>query len=375
MSSDSLAMKVVSRPRRGVSFLLAIALASIVFILVLFGWLLLFVVIAPVLLLSGVLGWPGKSRQSRSAAEGATDSLDSGRDDGCSRPDQPLIFDRRKDVSKLFGCNTRSVQYRWDLFSNRLQEIKANRTELRALDFGAGSLRDSYELIKQGFSVVSMDLDPAVMQQYLDSYDWTALGSQPRLFTESIARLSESVSSAYFDLAISFDVIEHLEHPEEYLQGLRPLLREDGYLFAIVPNRRSIYERYFKYSLRRQKENGAPGQPPGVPHLQFKSPDEWDRFIEANDFEIVAHDMAIGPLVNDVWHGMLALPIRVFVAPVLLRLAHALKVSLDATKLETRFTPPWLMAAVDVWDQFLKRHTKGRFGWNLIIARRKNNDG
>jgi len=369
MSSDSVAMKLVTRPARGVSFLLAAVLAAIVLITVVVLWILLFILAAPFLLLSASLGWPEKYRSKANGSEVDFHGAGSVRDDIEAQPNQPLIFDRRRDISKLFGCNTRNVQYRWSIFSQRLEELRARKTELHALDFGAGSLRDSYELIKQGFTVVSMDLDPAIMQQYFDSYEWAKVNSRPRLFTESVGRLGESLGADYFDLAISFDVIEHLEQPEAYLQGLRPLLKDHGYLFAIVPNGRTIYERYFKYSLRKQTEKGLPRQP-GVPHLQFKSPGEWAALITANGFEIVAHDMAIGPLVNDVWHGMLGLPIRVFVAPVLERLAYAFGRQFNAVSFEERFTSSWLMAAINVWDEILKPRTKRRFGWNLIVARR-----
>src|SRR5712664_3251996 len=54
-------------------------------------------------------------------------------------------FDRSQDVSKLEGCNTRSIEYRWDLFTKELQSIPRGG---EVLDFGAGSLRDSFELNK-----------------------------------------------------------------------------------------------------------------------------------------------------------------------------------------------------------------------------------
>ena len=44
-------------------------------------------------------------------------------------------FDRTDDVSKLEGCNTRNVEYRWDLFSLELEMIPGGS---ETLDFGAG---------------------------------------------------------------------------------------------------------------------------------------------------------------------------------------------------------------------------------------------
>lgn len=358
-------MKFVSHPARGASFFLITVRAVIVLFAVVILWVTLFTLSLPFVLLSEVLGWRKKHSQKRSDAG----SIECG---GANKREanSELIFDRRADVSKLFGCNTRKVEYRWDLFANRLEDIKRKTSAPRALDFGAGSLRDSCELVRQGFDVTSMDLDPQIMKRYFDSYDWTTTGASPRLYTDSIDQLGESVSPDYFDLAISFDVIEHLEQPELYLRGLRPLLRDDGYLFAIVPNRRSIFERYFKYSIAKQRKSGV-AWTPGVPHLQFRSPEEWDQFIEANGFEVVEHDMAIGPLVNDVWQGMLGLPIRVYVAPALHRLANILHLPFNPGRFEEGFFPAWLMATADVLDSLLKPHTRNRFGWNLIVARRQ----
>src|ERR1700681_3348102 len=41
-------------------------------------------------------------------------------------------FDRSQDVSKLEGCNTRGIEYRWDLFTRELQRIPRGAA---ALDF------------------------------------------------------------------------------------------------------------------------------------------------------------------------------------------------------------------------------------------------
>jgi 2-polyprenyl-3-methyl-5-hydroxy-6-metoxy-1,4-benzoquinol methylase len=361
-------MKFVRRAR-GASFVLAAGWAAIVVVAVIIAWIALFILFLPFLLLSEVLGW--RRRQARKVSESDALTRAQASPAGPSMaPDSQLIFDRRSDVSKLFGCNTRNVEYRWDLFANRLNEIKSKITEPKALDFGAGSLRDSYELIRQGFDVTSMDLDAEIMQRYFDSYDWSSVASTPRLFVDSIDKLSEIVGRDYFHLSISFDVIEHLERPEEYLKNLQPLLCDDGYLFAIVPNRRSIHERYFKRSMKKLRQSGLTWTP-GVPHLQFRSPEEWEQFFESHGFTIVEHDMAIGPLVNDLWQGILGLPIRLYVAPAFHRIANILHRPFNPAKFEEGFFPAWLMASADLVDSLLKRHTRNRFGWNLIVARKQ----
>ena len=89
-------------------------------------------------------------------------------------------FDRTDDVSKLEGCNTRNVEYRWDLFSKGLEMIPRGG---ETLDFGAGSLRDSFELVKRGYNVTSVDLDLDTLSSYQTDYDWPANGTTRKIVT------------------------------------------------------------------------------------------------------------------------------------------------------------------------------------------------
>src|SRR5206468_441943 len=79
--------------------------------------------------------------------------------DGDEAPAGAIIFDRRRDVSKLLGCNTRNVQFRWDIFSRWIATLLQHRAEPTALDLGAGSLRDTYELTTLGVKVDALDLN------------------------------------------------------------------------------------------------------------------------------------------------------------------------------------------------------------------------
>ena len=178
-----------------------------------------------------------------------------------------------------------------------------------------------------------------------------------------------NIKRGSLQLAIAFDVIEHLEDPASYIRALSELLDDRGYLFTIVPNRRAFFERYFKRSLAQQLKRGAVLEP-GVPHIQFKSPEEWDQFFQANGFRIVARDMTIGHFVNDWWNGLIAIPLRTYVYPVLQVVAFRGKFELDAGKIESTLCAPWLMERVNVIDQLLKNSLRGRFGWNLIVAQK-----
>jgi 2-polyprenyl-3-methyl-5-hydroxy-6-metoxy-1,4-benzoquinol methylase len=313
-------------------------------------WLLLFLIFLPFLLVALLIG-------ARKDEAPEAPVFSSGADAG-----EGMIFDRRRDISKLFGCNTRNVPYRWNVFASRLEQIQNDHDTPHALDFGAGSLRDSYELARLGFCVTSVDLDPTVMQRYYRSYDWSMVRCPPRIFTEPVEKLNSG-----FQLAIAFDVIEHLEDPSLYCRNIHSLLNEGGLFFLIVPNRRSIFERHFRRSIKKQRAKGIPWVP-GVPHLQFKLPEEWERLFQESGFKIVEHDMAIGFFVNDCWTGLLGLPLRVYVTPIMAHVAHILRLNFNQVRFEERFSPPWLMKRVDVLDQLCKKQLASRFGWNLIVA-------
>lgn len=369
--SNSIAVDIFSRPVRALSFILRAVWAVIVLLSVFLLWLVLFLLFLPFLIVSELMGWKtklGSVEERATESAGFTAALNPPPLAGEASSDTAMIFDRRHDVSKLFGCNTRSVQYRWSLFARRLAETRARFQKPRALDFGAGSLRDSYELSRLGFEVVSVDLDREVLENYAKAYDWT-LVTRPSLFTDPFEDLEKQNRAGHFHIALSFDVIEHLEDPGGYLRQLHPLLDEQGFLFAIVPNRFSLFERHFKRSLRKQRRKGVTLQR-GVPHLQFKSPAEWKAFFEAQGFRVVEHDMTLGFFVNDCWNGLLTLPIRVYVEPVFSHLASRLGLRFNAETFEKLFVPPWLMERVHVLDLLLKRRLRDRYGWNLIIAQK-----
>jgi len=322
------------------------------------AWIILFLLFAPFLLIAEILRL---LKREHTGIDAPSASLVTSTQEN----NLPLHFDRRTDVSKLSGCNTRNVRYRWTLFESHLQLLQRKSANLTALDFGAGSLRDSYELATRGFKVISFDLNERVLRRYFESYGWSK-DATPTLMTGSLGDLISNNKPESLQLVIAFDVIEHLEDPASYVKALNSLLSKDGYLFTIVPNKRSLFERYFKYSLAQSIKRGASWEP-GVPHIQFKSPEEWDEFFKESGFKIIEHDMAIGFFVND-WNGLLGLPLRVYVTPVLVRLAQMLRINFDQVAFEERFSPPWLMKRVHVLDQMCKKQLASRFGWNLIVA-------
>ena len=184
-------------------------------------------------------------------------------------------FDRSTDVSKLVGCNTRNVPYRWRIFSDYLKNAPSGAA---VLDVGAGSLRDTWEMAKLGYRVTALDLDLDLMRRYAALYDWSNLPA-PTLTTGPFSTLPASS----FAFATAFDVIEHLEQPQDQLDDIARTLVPSGILLCSVPNRRTLSEQGQKWNLRQARKHNRK-LPPGAPHLQFRSRANGGNFLRTMAF-------------------------------------------------------------------------------------------
>ena len=241
-------------------------------------------------------------------------------------PDR-CFFDRTADVPKLIGCNVRNLEYRWDIYARHVANIPKDS---EVLDFGAGSLRETFELAERGFLVTAVDMNLSGMEQYERGYDWSKVKHRPNL-------VPALPSSGSFALVTAFDVIEHLPKPEIELAQIRALLSADGLMFVTVPNRLTLQE-------LATKRKGGRGLAPGEAHLQFKSRGEWHTFFQSCGFQVVDHDMTIGPLVNSSY-----LP--------------ALKLGMN--RLHRSLAP-----VMDLVDRAIKPIAAPLYGWNLIVLKR-----
>lgn len=275
------------------------------------------------------------------------------------------LFDRTSDVSKLIGCNTRNVKYRWTIFQRHLTTIPPS---CRVLDLGAGSLRETHDLTMKGFQVTAVDLDKDALEFYKNRYDWQQAKHKPDLYTGTLSSLLNRMGKGGYDLALAFDVFEHLERPEETLAYLWDLLGDDGLLFCTVPNKFTLFEMYFHFQLlaaKLLKKNLTPGSP----HLQRKSTKEWLAFYQDNGFSIVEHDMAIGFFVN-TWAALCAIPVR-SIGIMLREFGFHIGEVILGNMVEEKFYPKWLMKRMNVCDEKTKGLLRGLFAWNVIVARKR----
>jgi 2-polyprenyl-3-methyl-5-hydroxy-6-metoxy-1,4-benzoquinol methylase len=268
-------------------------------------------------------------------------------------------FDRSHDVSKLHGCNTRNVEYRWDLFSKELEKIPRGS---ETLDFGAGSLRDSLELAKRGYNVTSVDLDLDILSSYQADYDWPANGTTRRIVTgQDLASCLSQMENTQFSLIICFDVLEHLEDPVSVLRQMRALLTPDGRLFITVPNGRTLYELWFKLILISSRILGKKLRP-GEPHLQRNSPARWKEILNEAGFRVLSQEMQIGFLVNTAF-ALVQIPLYTFG-----KLVRAVGFAFPAEKIQNIVCSKKAMGGLNKIDEKTKRYFAGLYGWNLFVV-------
>jgi SAM-dependent methyltransferase len=268
-------------------------------------------------------------------------------------------FDRVDDVSKIEGCNTRGIEYRWLTFSKAIATIPAGS---EALDFGAGSLRESYDLAVRGFNVTSIDIDGELMSAYKGGYDWPANGTSHRLVAAcDLTKGLSEIGGQRFALVTCFDVLEHLDDPAGALRLIEPHIADDGKILITVPNGRTLFELAFRLDLlvaRATKRYLRPGEP----HLQRNSPETWKRIIVGAGYDVLQHDMEIGFFANTT-AALVQLPLALCG-----RILRKLGLEVDALALSERICSGARMAAIDRIDRRTKPIFRGLYGWNLFVA-------
>lgn len=275
------------------------------------------------------------------------------------------MFDRTKDISKLEGCDTRNISYRWDIFRNHIGEVPEGS---EVLDFGAGSLRETWEFAGLGYRLTAVDLNRATLESYAAAYPWNELTHPPRFVVGSdVAACLEELRGSRFDLILAFDVFEHLAEPAELLAAMHDLLRDGGLLFCTVPNGRTLFELSSALDLMIARATNRK-LVPGEPHLQRKSPAEWRAFLERSGFTIVEHDMQIGFFAN-TWYALVQIPVLLLnrvTRPIL----RKLRLDFDPTTVIRFLCAKPIMTSLNALDRLTRRQLAGLYGWNLFVAQK-----
>jgi len=233
---------------------------------------------------------------------------------------------------------------------------------LTALDFGAGSLRDTYHLSKTQIKVDAFDINVQQSKFYFKQYDWDQVTYEPNMLMGSDF-MDQNVK---YDIILAFDVIEHVIEIQSITKQLRNKLNKNGLMFVSVPNRFSLFEYIWKFRHRWNLKRGRIDKS-GKPHVNFMSESEWKQFFQSSGFIVKDHDMAIGFFVNDLWHGIFGVVNRIFINPIISNCFAAFGLSYKAHSFEKVFYPRWLMKYVNEFDEATKNLFNKRWGWNLFV--------
>lgn len=136
-----------------------------------------------------------------------------------------------------FGNHDRATRFPWCIYHNPLyRELIAflglqGSSKKSLLVIGPGDFQEIEVLIKMGFQISILDIDPRVIlkikQRYPDHIYKTFI-------VDSFFNNYPTEDS--FDLVYAKEVIEHFDQPEMFLNHVFRLLKNDGRLWLSTPN-------------------------------------------------------------------------------------------------------------------------------------------
>ncbi len=117
-----------------------------------------------------------------------------------------------------------------------LDRFEAYRKTGRIFDTGCGAGHFLAVARRRGWEVYGNEFSPAAVRLCSDKGIAMIQGAltAPEAFPEGVASMQELAGS--FDVVTSFEVIEHINNPNEDLQAMRALLRPGGATYITTPN-------------------------------------------------------------------------------------------------------------------------------------------
>src|SRR5438445_1613554 len=98
------------------------------------------------------------------------------------------------------------------------------------LEFGCSTGYMSRVLKANGCKVVGVEIDPDAAKQAAEVCDRVIVSDAER------GNWAEQLKNDRFEVIVFGDVLEHLADPLSVLRSVRPLISEDGYVVASIPN-------------------------------------------------------------------------------------------------------------------------------------------
>jgi SAM-dependent methyltransferase len=144
------------------------------------------------------------------------------------------------------------------------------------LEVGCGIGTDTLEFLRAGARVDAMDLSQASID--LAKKRCRDFGERVKFICDDAQNWVPWLNNPHYDLAYSFGVIHHVEHPKTVLEAMRSALKPGGELRVMLYARRSL-----KFLLGERPEAQA-----GCPIVNWYSEREARRLVESAGFEIMS---------------------------------------------------------------------------------------
>jgi SAM-dependent methyltransferase len=138
----------------------------------------------------------------------------------------------------------------------------------RLLDIGCGTGNFLAAARDAGFDVIGLEPNQNAVRFAEQQY------GLKRIFAGAPEDFEQSHDGERFDVVTFFEVLEHQEHPQNFLDTAKSFLADDGYIALSVPNR-----------TRWQVGIDTLDYPPN--HLTRWSPRALRKFLERNNFKVL----------------------------------------------------------------------------------------
>jgi len=149
----------------------------------------------------------------------------------------------------------------------------------KLIEFGCASGAASSVLKTYGWDVTATDVSKYAVKKAAKNYKGI------RFMTHN---MEKPFGKEKFDLAVAFDVIEHLPHPETGIKNVYNLLKPNGVVIFSTPN---DYPHVYN----------------DPTHISVKKPQEWRKIMEKAGFKIIhMKQITLLPYLYR-WHHFLAL--------------------------------------------------------------------
>ena len=202
----------------------------------------------------------------------------------------------RYDLMEVYGelsCRGHSYAYN-NRFENVIELIQqVAQPEAKILDVAASQGNYSLRLAELGYEVTWNDLREELVDYVKLKYEQGTIHYAPgNLFSLGF--------EACFDLVLIAEIIEHVAHPDEFLQKIAQLVKPGGYIVMTTPN-----GEYIRHNLPKFSECPDPSQfeamqfgPNSDGHIFLLHLDEIPALVEQANLSIVETRLFTNSLTN-----------------------------------------------------------------------------